>query len=56
MIVLFFQGFTVDGEHGSTHEPDSFVNKCVEVIGLGQNETEAVEGFVMKNMIVQNCG
>ncbi|CAN0525117.1 unnamed protein product, partial [Laminaria digitata] len=50
------KGFTVDGEHGDTFELDSFVNKCVEVVGQGYSEDEALDGFVMKDMAVRNCG
>ena len=50
------QGFTVDGQQQSAHARESFVNKCIQVIGPGENETEAIQGFVMENMLVQNCG
>ena len=46
----------MDGEHGDTYEEDSFVNKCVEVVGQGNGEDEALEGFVMQGMNVKNCG
>ena len=50
------QGFTVDGEHDSADERDSIVNKCVEVVGQGKSDSDSLEGFVMKDMLVQNCG
>lgn len=50
------KGFTVDGAHDDEYEADSFVNKCVEVRGRGQNEMEALEGFVMTGVTVRNCG
>lgn len=53
---LFSQGFTVDGQQNAAHEKASFVNKCIQVLGPGQNESEALEGFVMENMHVKNCG
>ena len=58
LLAIFFiwKGFTVDGEHGDTFEIDSFVNKCVEVVGQGYSEDVAIEGFVMKDMAVRSCG
>lgn len=50
------QGFTVDGEHDSADERDSIVNKCVEVVGRGKSDSDSLDGFVMKDMLVQNCG
>lgn len=54
--ILFWQGFTVDGEHDSADSADSIVNKCVEVVGQGKSDDEPLEGFVMMDMLVQNCG
>lgn len=50
------QGFTVDGEHDSEDQEDSYVNKCVEVVGQGDSEDDPLKGFVMQDMLVQNCG
>lgn len=50
------QGFTVDGEHDSEDEEDSYVNKCVEVVGRGDSDKEPLKGFVMQDMLVENCG
>lgn len=50
------QGFTVDGKSGSSSSIESYVNKCVEVESMGKSEGEALEGFVMKDMVVKNCG
>lgn len=50
------QGFTVDGEHDSSDDIDSYVNKCVEVVGQGDSEDEGIDGFVMTGMTVLNCG
>lgn len=51
------QGFTVDGKTGDDeNEYDSYQNKCVTVDGMGDSEEDALDGFVMKNMHVQNCG
>lgn len=50
------QGFTVDGKSGSSSEIGSYANKCVEVESMGKNSNETLEGFVMKDMVVKNCG
>lgn len=50
------QGFTVDGKSGSSSEIESYANKCVEVESMGKNSNETLEGFVMKDMVVKNCG
>lgn len=42
---------TGDGEDG-----DSYENKCVRVDGMGESEDDALDGFVMNDMHVQNCG
>ena len=53
----FLQGFSVDGKTGSDDEQrDSYENKCVRVDSMGESEDEALDGFVMRNMLVQNCG
>lgn len=52
---VFGKGFTVDGEHGDdSSDEDSFVNKCVEVRGNG--EDDPLRGFIMQDMEVRNCG
>ena len=51
------QGFSVDGFVGSGDSTDSFINKCVWVEGEAGAETIThIEGFVMKNMLIENCG
>lgn len=42
----------MDGEHDSSDDIDSYVNKCVEVDG----DEDGIEGFVMTGMTVVNCG
>ena len=58
--VLGVLGFTVDGLTGSDkNEQKSYENKkCVRVEGTGMmREEDALAGFVMKDMLVQNnCG
>ena len=54
--VVLAQGFSVDGQHDSADEMDSFVSKCVMVDGNAESEDDALEGFVMKDMLVQSCG
>ena len=47
----------MDGKTGSDDEQtDSYENKCVRVDSMGESEDEALDGFVMRNMLVQNCG
>lgn len=50
------QGFTVDGKSGPSYEMESYSNKCVEVESMGKNENDSLQGFVMNDMVVKNCG
>lgn len=50
------QGFTVDGKSGPSYEMESYSNKCVEVESMGKSENESLQGFVMNDMVVKNCG
>ena len=56
MITVVLQGFSVDGKTGSTDEMDSYNKKCVVVDGETRSEEDALDGFVMKDMFVRNCG
>lgn len=51
------QGFSVDGKTGFDDDQfDSYEKKCVRVDSMGRSEEDALDGFLMKNMLVQNCG
>lgn len=46
----------MDGKTGDGEDGDSYENKCVIVDGMGESEDDALDGFVMHDMHVQNCG
>lgn len=46
----------MDGKHDDEDTIDSYSNKCVRVEGTGTSEDEPLEGFVMKDMMIKNCG
>ena len=46
----------MDGKSGSSSDIDSYVNKCVEVESTGKSEKDPLEGFVMTDMVIKNCG
>lgn len=51
------QGFSVGGQTGpDDNSIGSFENKCVRVEGFGESEEGALDGFVVRDMLVQNCG
>ncbi|CBJ32750.1 FirrV-1-B30 precursor [Ectocarpus siliculosus] len=51
------KGFSVEGKIGSNDtDQASWVNKCVYVEGPGANSSAVLDGFVMEDMVVQNCG
>lgn len=56
ILCFSLQGFSIDGKTGSEEEFHSYQNKCVIVNGQGESEDDALDGFVMKDMLVQNCG
>lgn len=49
------QGFSVDGLVGPSNLQTSYMNKCVLVEGEG-DVTTPLEGFMMRDMHVRNCG
>ena len=46
------QGFSVDGKIGDGSEPKDYIKKCVYVDG----KDSELDGFVMKELFVKNCG
>lgn len=50
------QGIPVDGQVDSADEIESFVNICVMIEGNSESEDDALEGLVMKDMLVQTRG
>ncbi|CAM9649445.1 unnamed protein product [Ectocarpus sp. 4 AP-2014] len=50
------KGFTVEGQIGTEVTEDSYVLKCIYVQGPGSDSTAFLDGFVMEEMVVQNCG
>ncbi|CBN79456.1 FirrV-1-B30 precursor [Ectocarpus siliculosus] len=50
------EGFSVDGKISDDDEADSYVDKCVFVEGPSTSGEERLEGFVMQDVSVQNCG
>ncbi|CAB1118084.1 unnamed protein product [Ectocarpus sp. CCAP 1310/34] len=54
---ITLKGFTVEGKVGTSDTDEaSWVNKCVYVEGPGSQSSAVLDGFVMEDMIVQNCG
>ncbi|CAM9939140.1 unnamed protein product [Ectocarpus sp. 6 AP-2014] len=54
---ITLKGFTVEGKIGTSDTDEaSWVNKCVYVEGPGSQSSAVLDGFVMEDMIVQNCG
>ncbi|CAM9939244.1 unnamed protein product [Ectocarpus sp. 6 AP-2014] len=54
---ITLKGFSVEGKIGSNDtDQASWVNKCVYVEGPGANSSAVLDGFVMEDMVVQNCG
>ncbi|CAM9864734.1 unnamed protein product [Ectocarpus sp. 4 AP-2014] len=54
---ITLKGFSVEGKIGSNDtDQGSWVNKCVYVEGPGSNSSAVLDGFVMEDMVVQNCG
>ncbi|CAM9477454.1 unnamed protein product, partial [Hapterophycus canaliculatus] len=51
---ITLKGFTVDGQIGPSSSEDSYLSKCVLAEGSGTNSS--LDGFVMENLHVQNCG
>ncbi|CAM9176520.1 unnamed protein product [Laminaria digitata] len=49
---ITLEGFSIDGKTGSEEEFHSYQNKCVIVNGEGESEDDAVDGFVMKDMLI----
>ena len=47
-----WQGFTVEGKIGDGSDADDYIDKCVYVDG-GHS---GLDGFVMEDLLVQNCG
>eukprot|EP00903_Cladosiphon_okamuranus_P015283 g14123.t1 len=50
------EGFTVDGEVEDADEAASYADKCVFVDSGNANGDEPLEGFVMTDMAIVNCG
>ncbi|CAM9214371.1 unnamed protein product [Ectocarpus sp. 8 AP-2014] len=50
------KGFTVEGQIGTELTEDSYVLKCIYVQGPGSDSSTFLDGFVMEEMAVQNCG
>ena len=51
------QGFSVDGFRGSDDTMDSWVDKCVWVEGgVEDGMITHIEGFIMQDMTIRNCG
>ncbi|CAB1115742.1 unnamed protein product [Ectocarpus sp. CCAP 1310/34] len=50
------EGFSVDGKISDDDEAESYVDKCVFVEGTSTSGDERLEGFVMQDVYVQNCG
>lgn len=46
----------MDGKHESSSKKSSYVNKCVSVEGTGKSSSDPLKGFVMKDMVIKNCG
>ncbi|CBJ32749.1 FirrV-1-B30 precursor [Ectocarpus siliculosus] len=50
------KGFTVEGQIGTEVTEDSYVLNCIYVQGPGSDSSTFLDGFVMEEMAVQNCG
>ncbi|CAN0020458.1 unnamed protein product, partial [Ectocarpus sp. 8 AP-2014] len=50
------EGFSVDGKISDDDKAESYVDKCVFVEGPSTSGDERLEGFVMQDVSVQNCG
>lgn len=50
------KGFSVDGKVEDADEAASYVDKCVFVDSGNTSGDETLEGFVMADMAVINCG
>ncbi|CAM9436746.1 unnamed protein product [Ectocarpus sp. 8 AP-2014] len=50
------KGFTVEGQIGTELTEDSYVLKCIYVQGPGSDSSTFLDGFVLEEMAVQNCG
>ena len=46
----------MDGFFGSSHDEDSYINKCVWIDGEVEDDVTPLQGFVMRDMLIQNCG
>lgn len=46
----------MNGKYKDEEEYGSYLNKCVWVKGQGMSTSDALEGFIMKEMKVHNCG
>ncbi|CAM9793899.1 unnamed protein product [Ectocarpus fasciculatus] len=54
---ITLKGFSVEGKIGTSDTDEaSWVNKCVYVEGPGSQSSSVLDGFVMEDMVVQNCG
>ncbi|CAM9617951.1 unnamed protein product [Ectocarpus sp. 12 AP-2014] len=54
---ITLKGFSVEGKIGKSDTDEaSWVNKCVYVEGPGPQSSDILDGFVMEDMNVQNCG
>lgn len=50
------KGFTVDGEVEDADEAASYADKCVFVDSGNGSGDEILEGFIMTDMAISNCG
>ncbi|CAN0189761.1 unnamed protein product, partial [Hapterophycus canaliculatus] len=49
-------GFSVDGKVSDADEASSYADKCVYVEGPSASGDEVLEGFIMQDLSVANCG
>lgn len=50
------QGFSIDGRISDNDEWSSYVLKCVYVQGPSASGDSLLEGFVLNDLYIRNCG